>query len=438
MTARPEPGRAPAPVASLGVAWLAARLGADSARASRRAGGVERLWGLPAADLAHLLARAPGLEGRLAAEVVERTRRGFREADVRAALHEAGIDALPGTGPSAPRGLRDLADPPSALFARGQTAPTLAAIASAPVVAIVGSRRPGSPGLALARSLACALAERGAVVVSGLALGIDAAAHQGSLDAGGRTVAVLGGGVDRPSPRRNLRLAESVVRDGLLLSEYWPGTLPAPWRFPARNRIVAAISDAVVVVEAGARSGALITADLALDIGRPVLAVPGSPWLEGARGCNELIRSGAAVCEGVDDVVAEIPGRPWTAGDDAPARPGVPLSTAGHEILRELGSAPGRADELAERLAWPAARVASTLAVLEIEGRVIRAEGQRYWAAPSAETTDARARPLSPCGPVAVRAAEDAPRSAPERPRHARQPSVEATPARTEPPPPGA
>ena len=145
----------------------------------------------------------------------------------------------------------------------------------APVAAIVGSRKASDAGLLLAQRLAGAVAEAGGVVVSGLALGIDAAAHRGALAAGGVTVAVLGCGVDVVYPRSNRAVFEQIRDAGLLVSEYPPGTRPATWRFPARNRLIAALADATVVVEARARSGALITADHALDLGRDVLAVPG-------------------------------------------------------------------------------------------------------------------------------------------------------------------
>ena len=176
----------------------------------------------------------------------------------------------------------------------------------------MGSRHPSDHGLRLTRELAEFAASNGVPVVSGLALGIDAAAHAGALEGGGPTYAVLGCGVDVVYPRTNARLFQRVVERGLLVSEYPPGVTPAPWRFPARNRIIAALSDTLLVVEARSRSGALITADQALDLGRDVLAVPGSPAVAGSAGTNGLIKAGAGLIEGCEDLAGWLgidPGR---------------------------------------------------------------------------------------------------------------------------------
>jgi DNA processing protein len=181
--------------------------------------------------------------------------------------------------PGYPATLEDLPDPPARLWLRAPAdAARLAACLRPPLVAVVGARRATAAGTAFTRRLAADLAAAGVGVVSGLALGIDAAAHEGALEGRGRTLAVLGCGVDRTYPRANSGLADRIATDGAVVSEYEPGTPPAPWRFPARNRIVAALASATVVVEASGRSGALITAAVALELGRDVLAVPGSPW----------------------------------------------------------------------------------------------------------------------------------------------------------------
>ncbi len=218
------------------------------------------------------------------------------------------------------------------------------------------------------------------MVVSGLAHGIDAAAHEGALRAGGTTVAVLGCGVDVPYPRRNRDLAARILERGALVSEFWPGTPPAPWRFPARNRIVAGLAGAVAVVEAGRRSGALITADFALELGRPVLAVPGWPGALASEGCNALLRAGAALLEGAEDVRAEMPGAQWRAV--APARPPELDGLAGR-IHERLAHEPMDAERLGAELEEDPAAVAGALALLEVEGVVVRGDGQRYWATPS-------------------------------------------------------
>ena len=184
-----------------------------------------------------------------------------------------------------------------------------------PVLAAVGSRTAGEPGLALARRLCRAAAAAGALVVSGLALGIDAAAHEGALDAAEPTVAVLGCGADVAYPPRNRALHGRVIEQGLVVSEYPAGTEPAPWRFPARNRLIAALADVVLVVEARRRSGALITADHALDLGRDVLAVPGWPGFEGAAGTNALLKAGAGLIEDEADLLG------WLGLEAGGARP---------------------------------------------------------------------------------------------------------------------
>lgn len=181
------------------------------------------------------------------------------------------------------------------------------AIADAPAVAIVGARSCSTYGRAVAHRLAGELAGAGCVVVSGMARGIDGEAHRATVDAGGRTVAVLGCGIDRDYPAAHAHLAGNIVDGGgLIVSEYEPGTEPAPWRFPARNRIIAGLVDAVVVVEARDRSGALITADFAMEAGVPVLAVPGEITSALAAGSNRLLQQGAAPCLGTADVLEAV------------------------------------------------------------------------------------------------------------------------------------
>jgi DNA processing protein len=198
-----------------------------------------------------------------------------------------------------PAGLRDLEEPPS-LFVLGETS-------EAPAVGLVGTRRCTRYGLGLALSFGRALAMSGWTTVSGLARGIDAAAHRGCLDAGGEAVAVLGSGVDVVYPVENGDLYRRILEgNGAVMSEYPPGTPPDRWHFPARNRLIAAISSAVVVVEAGEKGGALITARLAGEVGRPVLAVPGDIDRPASIGCNRLIRDGAIPVLGPEDLIAEL------------------------------------------------------------------------------------------------------------------------------------
>jgi DNA processing protein len=366
----------------LGLARLAQALGRDLQRPARAAGGPERLWRAGRADLGRWM-RCAGAE----LDGVYRARRGIDTAADARRLRAGGVVHVGRPEAAFPDGLLQLPDPPFGLFARGAVGDALALLAEAPVVAIVGSRRATSQGLAFARDLAAQLAEGGAVVVSGLAHGIDAAAHEGALRAGGTTDAVLGCGVDVPYPRRNRDLAARILERGALISEFWPGTPPAPWRFPARNRIVAGLAGAVAVVEAGRRSGALITADFALELGRPVLAVPGWPGALASEGCNNLLRAGAALLEGADDVRAEMPRAAWR--EAAPARPPALDGLAGR-IHERLAREPMDAERLGQELGEDPAAVAGALALLEVEGVVVRGDGQRYWATPLARVDAAR------------------------------------------------
>ena len=353
------------PVWPLGLAWLSCALSRDLQRASRVAGGPEALWGATRPQMAAWLrADADVLDRALAA------RGTFRAASVRASLAGRGILHLPITANAYPTRLRRIFDPPFGLFGVGSVATALSALEHSPAIAIVGSRRPSGAGRRLAAALAADLASRGAVIVSGLARGIDAAAHEGALEAGGVTIAVLGSAVDRIHPRRHVGLADRIQVNGAVVSEYWPGTDPLPWRFPARNRIVAGLCDATVVVEAGARSGALITADFAMENGSTVLAVPGWPASSLSTGCNALIRSGAAVCEAADDVVREVPNGAWAEARVAPSPTGTTAL-----VLAIVTRGPAGADAIAAEAGITHAEVAVALAALELDGLVAREPG---------------------------------------------------------------
>ncbi|HSF62457.1 MAG TPA: DNA-processing protein DprA, partial [Gaiellaceae bacterium] len=218
-------------------------------------------------------------------------------------------------------------DPPPALFLRGGGEAELLA---RPAVAVVGARACSSYGRSVSRSLARELATAGLVVVSGMARGIDGEAHRGALEAGGTTVAVLGCGIDRDYPAAHAELARRIREEGLIVSEYEPGVEPAPWRFPARNRIIAGLCAATVVVEARERSGALITADFALEEGRDVLAVPGEITSSLSAGTNALLRLGAAPVTRAADV--------FELFGIAPAEPSrAALGTDARALLAVLG-----------------------------------------------------------------------------------------------------
>jgi DNA processing protein len=337
----------------------------DLQAAARRAGGAHELWECPRRRLPQVLGHD---EDVLAAWTSARRAFSVDVATAELARHGAWWSA------AVPSRLGALVDPPFGLVGRGE--PLHLEANSTPIVAIVGSRRPTARGLNVARALASDLSNAGAVVVSGLALGIDAAAHEGALDAHGRTIAVLGSSVDNIAPRTNGRLAERIVASGgSVVSEYWFGTSPAPWRFPARNRVVAGIADAVIVVEAAERSGALITADFALDLGRSVLAVPGPAGATMSQGCHNLLRAGAALCERADDAVAELDGLAWKTATETCA---VPDDAVGRRLLDQLRREPQLVDELAMSCAMSTVEIVSALGRLEIDGLVARDALNRY------------------------------------------------------------
>jgi len=250
-------------------------------------------------------------------------------------------------------------------------------------VAVVGTRSPTAVGKNIAFELARDLSSAGVTVVSGLAMGIDAAAHRGALEGGGRTIACLGTGVDVPYPRMNAALFEEIPQRGALLSEYEPGAEALPWRFPKRNRIIAGLSLGVVVVEAGKKSGALITADHALGQGRPVMAVPGSPKSGSSAGCNKLIQDGAYLVTCAQDVLDFLAREgEWVPSGPRAAPRSANMSLEEDAVLEILDREPLTADQLAERVpGLSPGRLLSVLTVLEMKGMVLRAPGGAYSAA---------------------------------------------------------
>lgn len=283
--------------------------------------------------------------------------RSFDERSCIERLAADGYRFLSRSSPEFPPLLRAIHDPPPGLFLRGEAEPDLLA---RPAVAVVGARACSGYGASVARSLARELAAAGLVVVSGLARGIDAEAHRGALEADGVTVAVLGCGIDRDYPAAHAELARRVAGAGLIVSEYALGVEPAPWRFPARNRIVAGLCAATVVVEARERSGALITADLALEEGREVFTVPGEITSALSAGTNDLLKLGASPLTSAADVLLSfgIERQP----DEAEASP-----------LLEL--LPASADELARRTGLGAGEIARSLVELELQGRIAVHDG---------------------------------------------------------------
>ncbi len=341
-------------------------------RALRKAGSVEALLATPVRELV-----SGGISQESAArlhapdsELLERWRRW---------LDERGHALITLDDAAYPPQLREIPDAPLALWVDGANTALLAGAQ----LAIVGSRNPTSGGRANAEYFAAHLSRRGLTITSGLATGIDSAGHRGAIGEAGRTIAVLGCGIDRVYPRRNRKLAARISECGLIVSEYPPGTPVRPFQFPQRNRIIAGISLGALVVEATRRSGSLITARLAADYGREVFAVPGSIHNPLAKGCHRLIRDGATIAEEGDEILAEL--APQLAAAD-PAQPDSTRSSkhpltddpAYAKLLDLLGFEPVRAADLLEAAGLTAAELSSMLLLLEMGGVVEALPGARY------------------------------------------------------------
>ena len=290
-----------------------------------------------------------------------------RARGVLAHANALGIDVTTILDTTYPSRLRNIPDPPIALWTLGQLEATAGA-----AVAVVGSRHATPTGLGVSRRLSAELARAGVTVISGLARGIDGAAHRGALDAAGRTVAVLGNGPDVAYPREHRELMAAIQTVGSVISEFPPGVRPEPRYFPLRNRIISGLSLAVVVVEASERSGSLITARAALEQGRDVLAVPGSVASGTYRGCHALIKDGARLVETVDDILEEI-GQPRHQN---PTRSQLDNKRPVNDLDRFLRVAePVSVDELALRSGRPAAECLADLTLLEVSGIIARTTG---------------------------------------------------------------
>ena len=288
-----------------------------------------------------------------------------------------------------PSAFLQLSDPPLMVYAQGQTAPV-----SGAALAVVGSHNPTAQGRENALAFAHNLAAQGVCVVSGLALGIDAAAHEGALRGGAHlplaTVAVVGTGLDRVYPKANQALAQAVALRGCLISEYPLGTPPLAAHFPQRNRLIAALGQGCLVVEAALSSGSLITANQALELGREVFAIPGSIHSTQSRGCHALIRQGAKLVESAQDVWDELraPGL-WGGGLSQPRSPALSAATgvedvqgsaelANDAVLQALGWDPCGLDQLQARCGWDTAALQAHLLQLELDGQVSRLSGGRF------------------------------------------------------------
>jgi DNA processing protein len=321
-----------------------------------------------------LAASTASLSVHVAAHIAAEIARGPDPAALEHALlwlREDGNALIAWDDDDYPRALLTIADPPPVLFFRGQ-----AALLNRPSLAIVGSRNATAPGRETAEDFASALSAAGLCIVSGLALGIDAAAHRGGLAEQGRSLAVVGTGIDRVYPAANRDLAQRLAEEGGVVSEFALGTPPLPGNFPRRNRLISGLTRGVLVVEATLASGSLITARFAAEQGRDVFAIPGSIHSPFSKGSHRLIKEGAKLVETAQDVLEE-----WAmAGPTAPSRPPASPTAAGDaaRVLDALGHDPGSIDVLAQRCGLSADAISVALVELELAGEVASLPGGLY------------------------------------------------------------
>ena len=360
------------------------------------------LTGMESIQARAMLARAPGLRAKhvralfnlnggepdfgdcamRAVEMPPATRAWLSSSDREELTHDlrwieaSGVHLLLCTDPSYPPLLAQISEAPPVLFVLG----SVAALQS-PQLAMVGSRTPTAAGRKTARDFALSLAQAGLTITSGLAVGVDAASHEGALLAEGLTIAVFGTGLDAVYPSENARLAGRVRERGALVSEFPPRTRPSRRNFPQRNRIISGLSRGTLVVEAALRSGSLVTAKWAAEQGREVFAIPGSIHNRLTRGCHKLIRDGALLVESPDDVVSELqlPLCRQRLTPQPESQNGPPALDKEYEMLLDaLGFEPATIDDLVGRTGIPGAAVASMLLILELEGCVAALPGGRY------------------------------------------------------------
>ncbi|HLC19010.1 MAG TPA: DNA-processing protein DprA [Thermodesulfobacteriota bacterium] len=342
----------------------------------RAGGGARELFSSPGGPGGH---GGPGgpLSGKtlVALKAFEDWERVERDLDV---IEGLGVEIITFHDRRYPSLLKEIHDPPYMLYARGDTG----LLGLTETVAVVGTRRPTHYGLTMAETISRDLAGMGIVVVSGMARGCDGAAHAGALASGGNTIAVLGTGIDVPYPKENRKLYERIAESGLLLSELPPGTPPAPYNFPKRNRIISGLSRGVVVVEAPLRSGALMTASLALEHNREVFAVPGLATNHKSRGTNRLIKDGAAIVEDAVDIVSALGFKPRVVERAAADKPGAPGLGDDESLvlgaLEAVDAGPVHIDAIAEKTGFSASRVSALLLQMELKGLVVQRPGKCF------------------------------------------------------------
>ncbi len=328
-------------------------------------GSVEAIWRAPAQAL-----YATGLSPRLVESLLDVRARVSLDA-VWDRIQSLGIQVLTWESDAYPRRLREIDQPPPVLYVVGDLQPQ-----DEFAVAIVGTRRITAYGRQVAENIAAFLARNGLTVISGLARGVDSVAHKAALDAGGRTLAVLGNGVDRIYPPEHRKLAELIVQKGALISDYPLGTPPDSLNFPPRNRIISGLAQAVVIVEAGERSGALITASFAADQGRDVFAVPGNINAPQSAGTNKLIQQGAHPLVDPQEIL-EILNLTQVSEYQA-ARVVLPADATEAQVLRVVSQEPLHIDEICNQTGMPIETITATLAMMELKGMVRQVGGMHY------------------------------------------------------------
>jgi DNA processing protein len=328
---------------------------------------LESAWHASESELA-----AAGLDRRAIGNLLA-ARQHFDLDRMLEAVYRAGASVITLDDADYPPLLRELPDAPPVLFVKGTLLD-----ADRWAVAFVGTRRATAYGREVTRQLVASLAGAGITIVSGLALGIDAAAHKAALDAGGRTIAVLGCGIDRVYPPEHRKLAADIVNNGALITEFPLGTEPEGKNFPVRNRLISGLSLGVVVVEAPLNSGALLTADFAAEQGRDVFAVPGNVTSPASAGTNRLIQNGAKLVVSADDILDELNLTRTTVETQTQVRQIAPDSPLEAALAALLEDEPLHIDDLVERSGLPITVVSSTLALMELKGMVQRQEGMTY------------------------------------------------------------
>ena len=326
---------------------------------------LESAWKAAPIDLARA-----GLSLKLIERIVQA--RGQVDLDkVWAKIESQGIKILTWEDDAYPQRLKEIEQPPPVLYLRGDYVPD-----DLYAVAIVGTRRVTAYGRQITEELASYLAANGITVISGLARGVDAIAHQTALKAGGRTIGVLGSGVDKIYPPEHRQMAEQMMGQGAIVSDYAPGTPPDASNFPPRNRIISGLSLAVVVIEAGETSGALITAEFAAEQGREVFAVPGSILAPQSKGTNKLIQKGALPLLSINDLMQAL--NLSRMGEHKAARKIIPADETEARVMNILGAEPLHVDEIRHQTELPIEKVSAALALMELKGMVRQVGGMNY------------------------------------------------------------